>query len=161
MNKETAKLIIDEYTLAEFPMKIFNPSLLLNFFKKQPYKYFEEDKDDFNELPNIVYVWRGECYNKHNDNIRPMSWTTNKKVAKFFALRFRNIKKHWTLTKSSINKKDILFYTNARSESEVILDPKNLHMQSTIAGTHEPNCKRVSCKCGFDSSNIRKLERFK
>ena len=161
MNLKTAKLILDEYTLAEFPMKLFNPNLLLNFFKKQPFKYFEEDKDKFDELPEIVEVWRGECYDKYNEDIIPMSWTTNQRVAKFFALRFRSLHKCWTLTKGFINKKDILFFTNARSEHEVILDPKKLLYQSTISATHEPDCKRDFCRCSFDMKNIRHLARLK
>ena len=161
MNKETAKLIIDEYTLAEFPMKIFSPNLLLNFFKKQPFKYLERDKDEFDELPEIVEVWRGECFDKYNEDIIPMSWTTNKAVSKFFALRFKSLHKNWTLTKGFINKKDILFFTNDRKEYEVILDPKKLLYQSTIVATHEPDCKRSLCRCGFDMKNIRHLENLK
>jgi hypothetical protein len=73
-----------------------------------------EDLAAYAELPQTLTVYRGEC----NDG--GISWTTDRKVAKFFA--HRNINESTgRVLKRKIQKNAIFAYFTSRSESEVLL----------------------------------------
>ena len=74
------------------------------------------------ELEDTVTIYRGVT-SLNADNIRSMSWTLDKSVAKWFAYRF---KENGTVYEAEINKKHILALFIGRNESEVVVDPKYL-----------------------------------
>lgn len=74
----------------------------------------KKDKKVFDNLPGKVMIYRG-C-NKENEN--GMSWTLSKEKANWFAKRIR---KDGKVLSKEVCKEDILFYTNGRSEQEVVL----------------------------------------
>ena len=78
----------------------------------------------YNSLPEEVEVYRG-C-KKHN--IYGRSWTVNLEKAIWFSTRLKN-----DLLVSTVVKKDnILFYSNSRSEDEIVLissDKKHLKIK--------------------------------
>jgi len=55
-----------------------------------------------------------------------VSWTTDLEVAKMFALRFKISGGTPWISKGQISKENIKYFTNARQESEVILNPDDM-----------------------------------
>lgn len=72
-------------------------------------------------LPEEVVVYRGV---KPNAKIKALSWTLSYDTAKWFADRFE---KNGTVYRARIKKNDILAYFEGRGESEVVVNPTNLH----------------------------------
>jgi hypothetical protein len=75
----------------------------------------EDDKKDFDNLPDKLIVYRGYIKGK---NEKGLSYTTDENKAKWFAKRFY---KDGQVTSRYIDKKDVFAYTNRRSENEIIL----------------------------------------
>jgi hypothetical protein len=69
-----------------------------------------------NKLPKKFTIYRGT--DPEDDN--GISWTLSKKVAKFFADRFKD---DGVVLTREIARSDALFYTDGRGEKEVIYDP--------------------------------------
>ena len=69
------------------------------------------------KLPKKFTIYRGTGADDDNNGI---SWTLSKKVAKFFADRFRD---DGVVLEREIARSDALFYTNGRGEEEVIFNP--------------------------------------
>ena len=82
----------------------------------------ENDKEEFNKLPNEITVYRG-LTTFNSDNIKALSWTLDENKAKWFATRFSQNGKVY---KANINKKDVFAYINLRNEKEIILDYRKL-----------------------------------
>lgn len=66
-------------------------------------------------------IYRGTATDKRDD-ICGLSWTTDPKIARWFANRYRQ---HGNLYKARIQRKDILAYFEG-GESEVVVNPKGL-----------------------------------
>lgn len=65
-----------------------------------------------------VVVYRGVA---SKDEVLGLAWTTDRAVAKFFALRYSNV--GWVVT-GRVRVRNVLCWNTTRGESEVDLDPK-------------------------------------
>ena len=68
-----------------------------------------------------LVIYRGTATDK-KDDICGLSWTTDPKIARWFANRYRQ---HGNLYKARVQRKDILAYFEG-GESEVVVNPKGL-----------------------------------
>jgi hypothetical protein len=80
------------------------------------------DSEAFDALPAVVDIYRGGITSWEDT---PLSWTTDREKAEWFARRFGKVEDA-NLMKATIEKKHIYFYTNGRSESEVVVDPEHV-----------------------------------
>lgn len=79
----------------------------------------QNDFRRFQRLPSNLIVYRGcTLYNKEG-----LSWSLDIEKAKWFALRFNN--KQPLLLTGQVDKSDVLFYTNQRGESEIVVPKHN------------------------------------
>lgn len=85
----------------------------------------------FNDAPTTLRIYRG-CL-KHN--VDGLSWTNNRDVAIWFAKRLSHKSDEKFLVTGEVNKSDVLFYTNNRNESEVIVHSSFVNII---------NCSRVT-----------------
>ena len=84
----------------------------------------EKEVNEYELLPNDLTVLRG-CNSKEAEtNDFGISWTTERRVAEFFAFRFEN--HDGRVYGMDIDKRDILAFFNGRNEFEVIVNPYNL-----------------------------------
>lgn len=99
----------------------------------------EEDAKTFNELPDRVTVYRGGRVDWEDmmDSMPPFSWTLDIERARWFAHRFE-WKPDCYLITAEIDKEDIYFFTDARNEQEVVVDPEGLEVK-TIMKLSLPN----------------------
>lgn len=81
----------------------------------------EEDIQLLNNLPDKVTIYRGAQF---NEPPKGFCWSINRDVAVWFANRFQN--KNPIVYTTTVNKKDILFYTNDAGEEETVVDYKKL-----------------------------------
>jgi len=82
------------------------------------------EKDEFEEykkIPNELTVFRGCNLVEAEIGDWGISWTTERKVAEFFAFRFEN--HDGRVYGIDIDKRDILAFFNERNEFEVIINP--------------------------------------
>ena len=86
----------------------------------------EESLEAYNKLPEDVMVYRGVWTKDRFKPFTGVSWTIDYKVAEMFALRFQPLGGESYVLKGEIRKKDILYFTNMRQESEVILNPDDM-----------------------------------
>ena len=118
--------ILDEYTMNNKYMGEVLPSITESVYKFMT----KEDKKTYDAMPNEVTVYRG-CFFMECHSRRGQSWTTDAKVAEFFAwdnyyylpedeLKQRNV------IKATIKKSDIFGYTSCRKEFECIVDADKL-----------------------------------
>lgn len=123
--KDFSESLIECYTQMEFTSDNTNVSKaeLLSWFKKADKTYMmdEEEIEKYNSLPEQVPIYRGVGDPKYK---MEFSWTLSYKKAEWFATRFQSDTP--IVYKCLINKDDILTYTNARGESEVIVNATNL-----------------------------------
>lgn len=83
------------------------------------------NKDEYEilkKLPETFEIYRGVTNFKGSD-IKVLSWTLDKDVAEWFALRYDESGKVY---KAVINKKHVYAYFSRRDESEIIVDPDYL-----------------------------------
>lgn len=88
----------------------------------------ESDLAMYDNLPTTVTVYRGVS---RKDRIRGLSWTTNRKVAEWFARRFDA--ETPMLCQARVSKQDVIASFTERNESEVVVLPeklKDLEVQS-------------------------------
>lgn len=86
----------------------------------------QEDRETFEKFPETMYIYRGcQSINKHG-----WSWTTNFGKAKWFAKRWNLASQ--VLLKAKVNKEKVLAYLNGRSEDEIIVEPKNVKVVSSL-----------------------------
>lgn len=82
-----------------------------------------DDRAFLDRLPNPVRVFRG-CDRR---KVRRMPWTSDRKIAEYFACGGRFSAPHSpVIATAQINKADIFFATISRKESEVVLDPHSV-----------------------------------
>ena len=77
------------------------------------------------EFPlNIFKSW--DVVMNFFSEVEQKTWTTNEEVAKMFALRFSRLGGTPFIMKGEIDKENILYFTNARQESEAIINPDSM-----------------------------------
>ncbi len=127
MNKQLAQEGIDAYIDAEFPLNIFKSwDVVLGFFSKVEQRTDEESQEMYDKLPDRVMLYRGVLAKEGFESTAGVSWTTDIEVAKMFALRFSELGGTPWISKGEIDKENILYFTNARQESEAIIDPNSM-----------------------------------
>jgi hypothetical protein len=73
------------------------------------------------ELPDVVTVWRGTSYLPIGEARTGYSWTTDRDMACWFAMRFADRNGSPLLLTADIAKKDIALFHDGRNESEAML----------------------------------------
>ena len=119
--------IAEAYISEEFPLNLFESwDVVLELFKNIEETTGEDSKEMYDKLPSEVKVYRGVLTDDINIDKLGVSWTTDKKVAEMFALRFARLGGTPWLMEGEVYKEDILYFTNARKESEVLIDSEDL-----------------------------------
>ena len=119
--------IAEAYISEEFPLNLFESwDVVLELFKNITETTDEDSKEMYDKLPSEVKVYRGVLTDDINIDKLGVSWTTDKKVAEMFALRFARLGGTPWLMEGEVYKEDILYFTNAREESEVLIDSEDL-----------------------------------
>ena len=120
-------LMVDCWTMTEFPHQNGVRKMIKMWKKTDSQLLYSdeeegdvEDKKDFDNLPDNFPIFRGIQTSKAVK--RGLSWTTDIKVAKWFAKRWKKGKVY----QARINKKDVFYYTNQRNEKEVVINPYTL-----------------------------------
>lgn len=90
-----------------------------------------DDLASFNALPDSFTVYRGAIEGDNEDGI---SYTLNPDTAVWFAERFAD-EEHLVL-EGTVNKEDVIGYSNARGEMEIIIDPEDFNCQKTYKLEH-------------------------
>jgi hypothetical protein len=86
----------------------------------------DDEREGFKKLPDIIQVYRG-CISEENED--GMSWTTDLRIAEFFAKRFAQLRSGDPIILCGTAKKaDVLFYGLGRNESEVVVLPESVHV---------------------------------
>lgn len=73
------------------------------------------------ELSDVVTVWRGTSHLSLEDSKKGYSWTTDRDMACWFAMRFAESNGSPLVLTADIAKRDIAMFTNEREESEAVL----------------------------------------
>jgi hypothetical protein len=73
------------------------------------------------DMPEVVRVWRGTSYLSEKESAKGYSWTTDRDVACWFAMRFADRNKNPLVLATDVPKAEILFYHDERSEKEAVL----------------------------------------
>ena len=127
MDKLIEQQGIDAYIETEFPLTVFKSwGVVLGFFSEVKSKADKDSQEIYDKLPEMVKVYRGILVKDNHKSSIGVSWTIDVKVAYMFALRFQPLGGDAIVYEGEIYKKDILFFTNAREESEVILNPDDM-----------------------------------
>ena len=138
------ELLRDLWITTEYPIQ--HPGDIetyLNLWKKTSFEYLYPDKEDeadrraHENFSSPLKIYRGLQGEKAK--IKSLSWTISYDVAHWFANRWnrgdnaKNLKKYKAkkgmdgiMYEAEINFEDIFFYTNARYEQEVIVNPRKL-----------------------------------
>jgi len=120
--EEWPSLAHDVWTQTEFPHQQKN-EVLIKLFEKVPPALLMDERDyaAYERLPKNITVYRG--LQGKRARVEGLSWTLDLGIASWFANRFGQ---HGQVFKAVIPKKDVFFFTNARGEREVVLDPREL-----------------------------------
>ena len=124
--KENLMKLAEVYVEEENPLATFvSWDNVLKIFKAMEWRTDEYSKKTYKNLPSRVKIYRGICTQDGDTfhNNLGVSWTTNINIAKMFALRFTELGGTAYILESEINKSDIIYFTNKRNESEVIVEP--------------------------------------
>jgi hypothetical protein len=73
------------------------------------------------DLPDMVKVWRGSSYLPFGEAKTGYSWSTDRDLACWFAMRFAAKNGSPLVLTADIAKRDIALFTNDRNESEAVL----------------------------------------
>lgn len=92
---------------------------LLNIIDDSRLVMNEEDRKTFDAMPDEFTVYRG-CTER---NAGGMSWTLNREKAEWFANRLLQPGDKCKVLDAKVKKEHVLFYTNARGEQEIVLEP--------------------------------------
>lgn len=82
----------------------------------RPYLMEADDLAHFQTLPESIQVYRG-CLARNKSGL---SWTQDRDKAQWFAKRLTRSSDQPLLLTGDVSKDDVLFYTNARNEAEII-----------------------------------------
>lgn len=123
-NEDYSKFLSTAWTYTEYPNNDVNVSTreLIYYFKKADKNILmsKDELEAYNKLDDLIAVYRGV---KPGAKVRALSWTTDKKVASWFADRY---KKRGKVYKGVIAKKDIFAYFLSRNEYEVVINHNEL-----------------------------------
>ena len=116
--------IAEAYINEEFPLNLFESwDVVARLFESIEEKTDEDSQEMYDKLPSVVMVYRGVLAKDELKAETGVSWTTDINIAKMFALRFTELGGTAYILESEINKSDIIYFTNQRQESEVIVEP--------------------------------------
>ena len=119
--------IADAYINEEFPLNLFESwDVVTRLFESIEEKTDEDSQEMHDKLPSVVMVYRGVLAKDELKAETGVSWTTDYKVAEMFALRFKPLGGTPYIMKGEINKEDILYFTNARQESEALINADDM-----------------------------------
>ncbi len=115
--------ILDEYLMTN---KLMGEEMPL--IESSVYEFMtDDDKATYDAFPDEVSIFRGAFFMEAHSQTG-QSWTTEKKVAEFFAFEhtpYREADGRVVLA-ATISKNDIYGYTNGRTEFECIVNPDAL-----------------------------------
>lgn len=119
-NEDYSEFLSTVWTYTEYPNNDTNVTTreLVSYFKKSDKNILmsNDELEAYNKLDDLVTVYRGV---KPGAKVKALSWTTDKKVAKWFADRYE---KNGKVYMAVIDKKDVLAYFLGRNEYEVVVD---------------------------------------
>ena len=119
--------IADAYINEEFPLNLFESwDVVTRLFESIEEKTDEDSQEMYDKLPSVVMVYRGVLAKDELKAETGVSWTTDYKVAEMFALRFKPLGGTPYIMKGEVNKEDILYFTNARQESEALINEDDM-----------------------------------
>ena len=119
--------IADAYINEEFPLNLFESwDVVTRLFESIEEKTDEDSQEMYDKLPSVVIVYRGVLAKDKLKAETGVSWTTDYKVAEMFALRFKPLGGTPYIMKGEVNKEDILYFTNARQESEALINEDDM-----------------------------------
>lgn len=118
-NNMSNKEIVEEYVTNRY--NVGEDRLLIALQDKPENLMEEENLAFYNSLPEQVVVYRGCDYDEVEECGVPLgiSWTTELKVAEFFAYRWNN--PNGCICKAVVPKSSIRYATNDRMEFEVMI----------------------------------------
>lgn len=123
-NEDYSKFLSTAWTYTEYPNSDVNVSTreLIYYFKKADKSVLmsKDELEAYNKLEDLIAVYRGV---KPGAKVRALSWTTDRRVARWFADRY---KKNGNVYKGVIAKKDIFAYFLSRNEYEVVINHSKL-----------------------------------
>lgn len=126
-SKDFAEMLISCWTEIEFISDETNVSKeeMVSWFEQADKKYLmdEDEQETLKKMPDQIKVYRGVGEPQYKNGF---SWTVNFETAEFFAKRFKENADKIYIYECTISKDDILCYTDARDEAEVIINPKVL-----------------------------------
>lgn len=126
--REWGTLVKYVWINTEFPHQTPTEELLALFEGVRKDFLMEElDYADYEKLPEEMTVYRGLQGPKAK--VRGLSWTLDPAVASWFAQRFN---KAGRVFEARIRKKDVLFFTDACGEKEVVLNPRKLRSVKAV-----------------------------
>ena len=73
------------------------------------------------EVPDVIRVWRGTSKLNLDEAQQGYSWTNDRDIACWFAMRFADINGSPLVLAADVSRADIALFTNDRQESEVLL----------------------------------------
>tara|TARA_Y100000593_G_scaffold79856_1_gene148825 strand:+ start:1657 stop:2052 length:396 start_codon:yes stop_codon:yes gene_type:complete len=119
--------IAEAYINEEFPLNLFETwDVVINLFSSIDEKTDEESQEQYDKLPSVVKVYRGVLAKDGLKWFEGVSWTTDRRVAEMFALRLKPTGGEPYIFEGEIDKENILYFTNARKESEVLINPNDM-----------------------------------
>lgn len=119
--------IAEAYINEEFPLNLFESwDVVTRLFESIEEKTDEDSQEMYDKLPSVVMVYRGVLAKDELKAETGVSWTTDYKVAEMFALRFKTLGGTPYIMKGEVNKEDILYFTNARQESEALINADDM-----------------------------------
>ena len=119
--------IAEAYINEEFPLNLFESwDVVTKLFESIEEKTDEDSQEMYDKLPSVVMVYRGVLAKDELKAETGVSWTTDYKVAEMFALRFKSLGGTPYIMKGEVNKEDILYFTNARQESEALINADDM-----------------------------------
>lgn len=123
-NEDYSEFLSTVWTYTEYPNNDTNVSTreLLSYFNKSDKNILmsKDELEAYNKLDDLITIYRGV---KPGAKVKALSWTTDKKVAKWFADRYE---KNGKVYKAVIDKKDVLAYFLNRNEYEVVVNYNKL-----------------------------------
>ena len=119
--------IADAYINEEFPLNLFESwDVVARLFESIEEKTDEASQEMYDKLPSVVMVYRGVLAKDELKAETGVSWTTDYKVAEMFALRFKPLGGTPDIMNGEVNKEEILYFTNARQESEALINEDDM-----------------------------------
>jgi hypothetical protein len=129
-NKEYWSTLKSIFVDSENIYQNFNDWENLFYSERDCKEYFmsEDNKLAFDELPEELIIYRGFV---NDDGENSFSWSLDIEKAIWFANRFSKGEEYY-VAKATVNKKDIIGYTNDRNEEEIVVLPEHLNILKVV-----------------------------